>query len=223
MDPVEKNIKIFAEEVQKFQSDYWRKDEEYLVNTYFKGKKNILVLGCGAGRTLPYLYQKGFAITAVDITPTMVEAAKKKMQDIPITITVMDACSLQFEDNSFDCVFFPFHGIDYIYPDIYKAIQEVHRVLKKDGVFIFNSHNRLFVKQLHRFFQGNYVADPSGLITYRTTPLDWFRLKKYFHEVKMIQRISIMVSWKNANWKDCLYKLMPLLNKSTYFVCMKKQ
>lgn len=133
----------------------------------------------------------------------------------------MDACELQFEDNTFDNVFFPFHGIDYIYPDIYKAVEEAKRVMKPDGVFVFSSHNRFNIKVIQRFFEGRY-ANYHGLITYRTTPLDWWRLKKYFKKVKVIQRATIMVDWKHANWRDMIYKLLPFLNMSTYFVCLGK-
>ncbi len=144
----------------------------------------------------------------------MVAEAKKT----GVEVHEMDACHLAFPDASFDTVFFPFHGIDYIYPDIYVAVREARRVLKPGGVFIMSSHNRFFLKKLLHFFDGSY-SDYHGLTTYRTTPLDWFKLKKHFKHVNIIHRISIAVSWKKANWKDMLYKLLPWLSKSTYFVC----
>ena len=71
---VENNIRVFTEEAEKYKRDYFRGDEKYIVRRYFKGKK-ILVLGCGAGRTLVPLYERGFEVTGVDITPRMVEEA----------------------------------------------------------------------------------------------------------------------------------------------------
>lgn len=223
MDPVQKNIDIFTNEVEKYKRDYWRKDEEFIVNTFFKKTGDLLVLGCGAGRTLLPLYNHGHTITGIDIVPAMVTAAKEKVKGMPIEIHLMDACNLEFHDTMFDYAFFPFHGIDYIHPDIYKAVQEIHRVLKPDGVFVFNSHNRLALKQLHRFFVGTYAQDPSGLVTYRTTPLDQLKLKKYFKNVTSMGRTSVMVSWQKANWKDMFYKIFPLFDKSTYFVCIGRR
>ncbi len=209
---VEGNKKVFSRDLDVYKSKYLRLDEVYVMDRYFKGK--VLVLGCGAGRTLLPIKARGFDVTGVDINPDMVREAKKT----GVQVYEMDACNLDFPDESFDTVFFPFHGIDFVHPDIYRVVSEAKSVLKANGVFVFNSHNRFFVKKLHRFFDGDY-SNYAGLVTYRTTPLDWFRLKKYFRKVRTIQRISIAVSWKNANWKDLVYKLFPFFNKSTYFIC----
>lgn len=213
-----KNKEIFASQADKFFKDnYWRCDEEFLTNEYFEAGKSILVLGCGGGRTLPHLYKKGLKITAIDIVPEMVKKAKEKTKGLNIQILEMDATDLKFNDSSFDYVFFPFHGIDYIYPDIYKCVGEVAHVLKTDGIFIFNSHNRFFLKTLHRFFDGRY-SDYDGLITYRATLFDYLKLKKYFKKVYFKFRIALH-PLKKCNWKDILYKIFPFFDRSIYFIC----
>jgi SAM-dependent methyltransferase len=212
---MEENNRFFSEVIDDYKVSYLRQDEIYLIDHYFHGK--VLILGCGAGRTLLPIKEMGFDVVGIDINEDMVREAKKT----GVEAHEMNACDLSFPDASFDTVFFPFHGIDYIFPDIYEAVKEAKRVLRPGGIFILSSHNRFYIKRLNQFFDGNY-ADQHGLITYRTTPLDWFRLKKYFEHVKTIQRISIAVSWAKANWKDKFYKLFPLLNKSTYFVCKKQ-
>lgn len=209
----EKNNRIFSGDIETYKTSHLRGGESYLIQKYFKGK--VLVLGCGAGRVFKSLLENGFDVTGIDINPDMVNAAKEAHRTVPVF--VMDATDLKFPDGTFDTVFFPFHGIDYVYPDIYMAVKEARRALKQDGVFIFSSHNRFFLKKLHRFFDGNY-SDYHGLITYRTTSMDFFRLKKYFKTVKMIQMISISQA---RNWKDVVYKVFSFFSKSTYFVCKK--
>lgn len=200
------------------QADYWRADEEKLVEKYFINKlDSLLILGCGAGRTIPYLYKKGYQITAVDYSPEMVREAKEKNNNINVVIEEMDATNLDYKNNSFDYVFFPFHGIDNIYPSTEPCVKEAARVLKKNGVFIFSSHNRWFVKKIHLAYKK--YASYHGLLQYRTTPFEYFTLKKYFKNVKIIQRISL-ADWAGSNWKDKMYKIFPFLNKSTYFVCV---
>jgi len=218
---LKQNLQVFIKEAEKFyKADYWRDDEEILVNKYFEGKgKRLLVLGCGAGRTLKPLYDKGFDVTAIDIVPEMVKFAKNKVGGLPIGIYQMDATDLNFENNSFDYVFFPFHGLSYVYPDIYRCVKEVSRILKKDGVAIFNLHNRLYLKRLYNFFGGKYYND-KGLLTYRSLPFDYFKLKEYFKEVKMKYRISLSY-WEKSNWKDICYRLLPIFDKSVYWICQK--
>lgn len=216
-----KNRQYFKEHVEEYaDSSYWRSDEDALTKRYFRDtERRLLVLGCGAGRVLPPLRKRGFEIDAIDIEPDMIEAAKKRCPDPAIHFSVQDAAHLNFRDKTFAYVFFPFHGIDYVLPDIYAAVSEAARVLSDDGIFIFNSHNRLYLKKLHRFFAGRF-DDYEGLRTYRTSPMDIFHLKFYFERVHAEQRISF-VSRERANFKDRCYQLMPWLNKSTYFICEK--
>lgn len=209
---LKQNLQLFIKEAEKYyKDDYWREEEESLSNKYFKGK--LLVLGCGAGRTLLPLYEKGLDITAIDIISEMVELARKKCKGRKIKIYQMDATDLRFKDNSFDCVFFPFHGLSYIYPDIEECLKMVSRVLKPSGVAIFNTHNKWYIKTLtHR---GKWI-EANKLLHYHTTLRDWVKFKKYFKKVKIKQRISMETA---TNWKDICYKLLPMFNKSTYWIC----
>jgi SAM-dependent methyltransferase len=214
---LDQNIKYFKERVEEYNVSYLRDDEEYLIERFFRPAGKILVLGCGAGRTLLPLFEKGFHVAAIDIVPEMVEASMKKANGCPIEIKVMDATRLDYASESFDYVFFPFHGMDCIYPDIYLCVKESARVLKPDGVFIFNSHNRWFLKSIKKIFKGRY-ADYHGAYLRRSTPLEYFRLKKYFESVKIKYRISMQKKEK-SNWKDRLYQLVPILSISIYFIC----
>jgi SAM-dependent methyltransferase len=216
---LEQNKKTFTKEAVTYgDASYWRPDEEVLVQKYFtKPNAKVLVLGCGGGRTLIPLYEKGFDITAIDIIPEMVAEARAHVGERKMHIDVMDAAKLSFDDASFDYVFFPFHGIDYVAPDIYAAVQEAGRVLTHDGVFIFNSHNRWYLKKLPHFFDGTF-SDYRGLITYRTCLRDYFKLRTFFKKVRMVQRISLL-PMSLSGWKDVVYKIFFPFDKSTYFIC----
>ena len=210
-------IQAFANKANKYaQDDYWRDDEEYLVNKYFnKPNAKILVLGCGGGRTLMPLYKKNLKITAIDIVPEMVEAAKKRVVDLAIEVKLMDATKLQFSNDDFDYVFFPFHGIDNVQPNIEACFKEVARVLKKDGVFIYNSHNRWFWKKLKYIFSKYAYYDEYK--QYRSSIFDVFKLKKFFGIAQF--KFRIMMQKKEAsNWKDKCYKIFPFVSSSIYFI-----
>ncbi|GMT49685.1 MAG: hypothetical protein IEMM0008_1224 [bacterium] len=122
--------------------------ESILINKYFKGCIRILDIGCGAGRTSIPLALKGFEVKAIDITPSMIEKARELSGDYfpgNLSWQVMDCQKLEFMDQRFDGVLFSFNGIEHI-PGIQgkkQVIEEIHRVLKKNGVFILTAHSGL--------------------------------------------------------------------------------
>ncbi len=113
--------------------------EKFLIGKYFSGK--ILDLGCGVGRTTKYIADKDFDVLGVEIVEDMVKRAKEIYPKVKFEVG--DACKLKYKDESFDVVFFSFNGLDYVYPESRRviAIQEIERVLKKGGYFIYSSHN----------------------------------------------------------------------------------
>lgn len=223
------NTETFSKIAKNFDVSYWRNDEENVINQYFPDKKaKLLVLGCGAGRTLPYLYKKGYEITAIDISSSMVSHAKKRCRGMKINIFVGDATDLQFNDNMFDYVFFPFHGIDYVNYR-YKSINEIKRVMKRSGVLIFSSHNLLFPRFIpflfanERFgFRIKVRENENHLWTYHTTIFEYFKLLKIFSKVIIKPRIVLQqLNFLNSFWKDKILRIFPILDKSIYFICIK--
>lgn len=107
----------------------------------------ILDIGCGAGRTTFGLQTMGYEdITGLDLCPQMIKEAKIhcKNSNANIKFVVGDACSLSFEDRTFDTCLFSYNGLMQI-PKIenrIKAISEICRVLKHGGVFVFTTHDR---------------------------------------------------------------------------------
>lgn len=100
-------------------------------------QQQALDIATGGGHTAlavaPYVAQ----VTVTDLTPTMLEKARAYILSQGITnaqFQVADAEQLPFADASFDrvtCRIAPHH-----FPDIPRAVQEVARVLKPDGLFL---------------------------------------------------------------------------------------
>lgn len=92
----------------------------------------VLILGCGPGVDLEYL-PAGAAITAIDITPAMVERTADRADELGLDVDarVGDAQSLPFEDDSFDVVLL--HLVLSVVPDPEAVVAETARVLAPDG------------------------------------------------------------------------------------------
>jgi SAM-dependent methyltransferase len=106
-----------------------------------RGKK-ILDIAIGGGRTTKYLLEISRDYTGIDYTPEFVEVARRKFPSA--RIICCDARDLSpFNDETFDFVMFSFNSIDYVpHEDRLRALQEIRRVLKPGGVFLFSTHNR---------------------------------------------------------------------------------
>jgi demethylmenaquinone methyltransferase/2-methoxy-6-polyprenyl-1,4-benzoquinol methylase len=110
---------------------------------------NALDLACGTGDIAFALASKGAHVVGLDITPRMVELAKKKgtvtflrgakKGDCPLFL-VGDMLALPFPDRSFDLVTTGY-GIRNV-PDLDVALSEVRRVLRPGGLFLSLDFNR---------------------------------------------------------------------------------
>jgi len=121
--------------------------EKHVFTKYLQTSDRILDVGCGTGRTTFSLYDLGYQdIRGLDLTPEMIAAAEeiKQERQSPIEFMVGNAKELPFEAAQFDAVIFSFNGLMSI-PDgkeRFKALQEINRVLKAGGTFVFTTHDR---------------------------------------------------------------------------------
>lgn len=101
----------------------------------------VLEIGCGSGAFTTFVARavgKSSVVYALDIQSEMLKQLKTKLslpenKDIKnIKIVNADACALPFSDNFFDLVFMV--TVLQEIPDKNKALQEVKRVLKTNGI-----------------------------------------------------------------------------------------
>ena len=112
--------------------------------------KTILDAGCGSGGHAIPLAKRGYNVVGFDLSETMIRRAKEKAEKISILqLHIMDMRNFQLDDK-FDACIAMFAVMGYITKnsDIIKALNNIRKHLKPDGVFIFDVWNGLAVMRL---------------------------------------------------------------------------
>jgi ubiquinone/menaquinone biosynthesis C-methylase UbiE len=102
----------------------------------------VLEIGLGTGLNLPHYPQRISQLHAVDPAPLLPDRIAQRSESVscPIRIQRVSAEILPFEDRTFDCVVSTWTLCTI--PDPVKALQEIRRVLRPTGQFLFLEHGR---------------------------------------------------------------------------------
>jgi len=96
--------------------------------------KAVLELATGPGMIAKHIASAAKNVVATDFSPNMIETAKKDCVPQNVTFEVADATSLPYADKAFDLVVIA--NALHIIPEPQKALAQIKRVLKDDGLLI---------------------------------------------------------------------------------------
>jgi len=144
----------------------------------------VLEVGCGLGTDAINFARRGAHYTGVDLTEASIELARRRfeIEGLPADLRVADAEALPFADESFDLVYS--HGVLHHTPDVQRAIDEIHRVLKPGGaamVMLYhkNSYNyRVNIMTLRRIGVRMLGFEWGPALVHRLTGEDESRLRE---------------------------------------------
>ncbi len=120
----------------KFENAYIERPATLSMLPNVNGKK-VLDAGCGPGSYFEWLIEHGAEVVAIDVSPKMVDLARKKLQG-SIEVHLADLTEpLDFlDEGSFDVILASL-VLDCI-EDWDNLFSEFHRVLRNDGLLVFS-------------------------------------------------------------------------------------
>lgn len=166
-----------------------------------RGRK-ILDVGCGAGDAAVYFAKRGADVTAIDLSPHMLRVTEQLADRHGVSVKTKESAigRIGFPDETFDIVYAAnvLHHVD-----IKAALAEIHRVLKKGGIFcswdplahnpIINLYRKLS-KDIHtpdehpiKMKELKYFKNVFSHFEYETT---WFLTLWFFIKYYLVDKMN---------------------------------
>lgn len=144
----------------------------------------VLEIAAGTGvvtRALASVLPESVTIVATDLNQAMVEYAAASIRGRAIEWRQADAMRLPFADETFDAVICQFGAM--FFPDKPRAFAEARRVLRPEGVFLFNVWDRIeeneFADTVTEALASLFPDDP---------PLFLARTPHGYHDRRLVER-----------------------------------
>jgi len=190
--------------------------------TYIKIIKNIiseptptmLHLGCGAGGH-DFHFKKQFKLTGVDVSPGMLDIAKKTNADVTYLLGDMRSINL---DEKFDAVVIP-DSIDYMntLDDLKQALLNAAKHLKKGGVLLVVAHTKEEFKDNNFVYTGAKdnihitLFENNHIVSENTYEAAMFYLIRRGKETNLHHEIHTLGLFSYEQWmsifKECQLKV----------------
>ncbi len=161
-EQIKRIYEIFNEDIRLNRSKAARVEflttVRYIEKYAVPGMK-LLDIGAGAGEYSLYFAEKGYEVSALELSDSNIRAFRRKLSGgLPVDLRQGNAINLSaYADESFDIVllFGPLYHL-HSEEDRRRCIEEAKRVCKKDGTLFFSfiNHDMVFLTELRR--DGSY-------------------------------------------------------------------
>ena len=146
----DRNARIYNRFMRKDRAAY---DEMYALIWPVVRHKTVLELATGTGLIAKHIVNAAAHIEATDASAEMIAEAKRDNRSAKLYFSVQDMFCLPYANQSFNVVIVS--NALHIVPQPEKALQEIKRVLKDDGVLIaptFTHAGNSFTGKFRAFF-----------------------------------------------------------------------
>ena len=131
--------KTFWDRTAKIYDHFMKKDHKAYKQMYsliypVVRHKQVLELATGTGLIAKHIVRSADHIEATDASQEMIEQAKQGVKSTKLYFSVQDMFHLPYADQSFDVIIVS--NALHIVPEPERALAEIRRVLKEDGILI---------------------------------------------------------------------------------------
>ena len=150
------------------QIDWWNPKHSLLQMApvkfnYFKKKignlkgMKVLDIGCGGGLLSEEFAKQGAKVTGIDLSQSSIDVAIEHAlkNNLTIDYKLASAENIPSNDNYFDAVICA-DCLEHV-DDLEKVISEISRVLKKNGIFCYDTINRTVFSKIFTIWIGNMI------------------------------------------------------------------
>ena len=140
---IERTYDIVAKEyVETFSGEHEKKPKDQEIFHRFLheigNRRPVWDFGCGPGQTTKYLNDLGIEVSGLDLSEKMIEQARTIYPDIHFCKG--NILRLEFENDSIAGVVAFYAIIHFTEEQVGLAFNEISRVLKPEGIFLFTYH-----------------------------------------------------------------------------------
>ncbi|MDN6724207.1 MAG: class I SAM-dependent methyltransferase [Tetragenococcus halophilus] len=138
--------------------------EDWLAFTlrHLQKEKQLLELACGTGELAIQFAQKGYAVTALDLSEEMLTVANQRAEYEQADVQFVQADMLDLKDmGTYEVVTCYSDSICYLADEleVQTAFNQVYQVLKKDGVFLFDVHSLYQIDEVFPDYTYHYQTE----------------------------------------------------------------
>lgn len=193
----------YDEVMAELNYDLWLE----FIEPYLKKDNKILDLACGSGTFATMCKLKGYDVSGLDLSSTIIEIAneKKKINRLDIPFYVADMTNFRL-DKKFNVITCFFDSVNFLKDknQINKMFDCVYKHLEDNGYFIFD----VFSKELFKEYEGNEKIED-----YETFKIKWTTKKTSDNSLKHTIEIAEDTDVFKEFYYEYFYELKDLINK----------
>jgi SAM-dependent methyltransferase len=132
---------VYDDFTDGYDHDAWIDRLEQIARNHGANGARVLDVACGTGKSFAPLLARGYDVWACDISPAMIEHARRCAGIDPDRVLVADMRALP-ELGAFELVTCLDDAVNYLlsFDDLVAAFESVARLLAPDGVYLFDTN-----------------------------------------------------------------------------------